>query len=149
MARNHATLTAPSAIALAAGVAKTVMQLTAPANVIDVVHGIDVTFDGTSSSAVPTIIKIVRQTTAGTMTAQAPKKTKDTSTALGSTGAINATAEPTEGDVLLTFHVHPQAGVLMPLPLENEIEVPGGQRLGIVVIAPAAVNCLPSMKIEE
>lgn len=149
MARNGFTLITPAEVALSAATVKTVAQVIAATNVIAAVTGLEITFDGISNTEAPVNVEILRQTTAGTMTSQTPKKTKDTSTALGVTGSYNATAEPTAGDILKVFHIHPQAGVTMPLQLENEIEIPGGGRLGVRVTAPAAVNCLLTITGEE
>lgn len=149
MARNGFTLVTPSEVALAAATAKTVMQLVSATNVILAISGLEVTFDGVSNTAEPTMVEVLRQTTAGTMTARTPLKIKDTSTALQATGQVNATAEPTAGDVLKVFHVHPQAGVTLPLDLQGEIEVPSAGRLGVRITAPAAVNCLVTLTGEE
>lgn len=149
MARNFFTHVTASEVALVAATAKTVAQIVAPTNQSLAIHGISVTFDGTSNTAEPAIVEVLRQTTAGTMTARNPLKTKDTSTALQATGQVNATAEPTAGDVLRAFHIHPQAGAVIPLPLEREIVVAGGGRLGIRITAPANVNCLTTMDGEE
>lgn len=149
MARNNFSQTNSAVVALAAATTKTLLQLIAPAGTIIAVHKASITFDGVSNTAVPVKIEILRQTTAGTATARNPLKTKDTSTALGTTGSENATAEPTAGDILETFHIHPQAGGVFALPLENEIEIPGGGRLGIRATAPAAVNALAVFRGEE
>lgn len=149
MSRNGFAHTPTAEIALVAATAKTVLQLIAPASVILAVNGAWVSFDGVSNTAEPVLVEILRQTTAGTMTARNPLKTKDTSTALGATGGVNASAEPTAGDVLKTFHLHPQAGVIIPLDFDKEIEVPGGGRLGIRITAPANVNCLAGFEGEE
>lgn len=149
MARQGFSHTPTAEITLVAATAKTVLQLVAPANVILAVNGAWVSFDGTSNTAEPALIEILRQTTAGTMTARNPLKTKDTSTALQATGQVNATAEPTAGDVLKTFHVHPQAGVIIPLDFDKEIEIAGGGRLGMRITAPANVNCLAGFEGEE
>ena len=149
MSRNGFSHTPTAEIALSAATAKTVIQLIAPANVILAVNGAWVSFDGISNTAEPVLVEILRQTTAGTVTARNPLKTKDTSTALGSTGGVNASAEPTAGDVLKTFHLHPQAGVIIPLDFDKEIEIPGGGRLGMRITAPAAVNCLAGFEGEE
>ena len=149
MARNYGALTTSGEIALPAGSPKTVLQLIAGANNIVAVTGFELSFDGVTNSAEPVQIQLVRQLDAGTMTARNPVKTKDKGTNLQSTGQENATAEPTAGDVVKTFHVHPQAGVLYPFTLDGEIEIPGGGRLGLNVAAPAAVNCLATITFEE
>lgn len=149
MARNFGALTTSGEIALSAATAKTVLQLVAPSGTILAVHGFEVSFDGVSNTAEPVIIKLMRQTTAGTVTSRTPLKTKDRSTALAATGGENASAEPTAGDLLKTFHVHPQAGVVYPFTLDGELELPGGGRLGLQLTAPAAVNCLATINFEE
>lgn len=147
MARNGFALTTSAEIALSAATAKTVLQLVAPANTILVVKEITVGFDGISNTAAPVQVILERQTTAGTMTSRTPLKTKDTSTALAATGQENASAEPTGGDRLLAMEIHPQAGaVIVP---DGEIEVAGGARVGLVLTAPAGVNCHATIRGEE
>jgi hypothetical protein len=91
-----------------------------------------------------------RQTTAGTATARAPlKKDDDLSTALRATGQENFTAEPTDSDIILTYLVHPQAGVQYPLPLPGEIIIGSGDRLGVKMTAPAGVNTAVTIEAEE
>ena len=65
-------------VALSAAVARTVIQMVAPANHRVVLTGWGVYFDGTSANAEPVQVEIVLQTTAGTMSALTPAK-KDTS----------------------------------------------------------------------
>lgn len=150
MARNYFSLATPAEVALVAATAKTVLQVVSASNVIVAIQEVMVTFDGVSNTAEPAVIKILRQTTAGTMTSTTPLKTKDRSTALSTTGQRNASAEPTAGDILAMFHVHPQAGVIHSLSLpDGEIEMAGGTRLGIEITAPANVNCLATIKGEE
>lgn len=149
MARNHASLTTSAEVALAAATAKTVLQLVAPANTILAVTGFSVSFDGISNTAEPVQVVLLRQTTAGTATSRTPLKTKDTSTTIQATGQENATAEPTAGDILKTFHIHPQAGALYPFTFDEEIELAGGGKLGLRLTAPAIVNCLATINFEE
>jgi hypothetical protein len=150
MARNHFALTTSGEIAAAVGAFKTVLQLVAPSGIIVAVQECLLSFDGVSNTGEPVQWELLRQTTAGTMTARNPLKTKDTSTAVQATGQENATAEPTAGDILACGHLHPQAGMLYPLPLpDGELELAGGGRLGLRINAPAAVNCRATIKGEE
>lgn len=154
MARNNWSLVTSAEVALSAGVAKTVLQYTAPnANVLSAVQELLVTFDGTSNTAEPVNIQLLRKTAAATVTAETRKKTKDTSTALPTESANtgrNASAEGTDGDVLKVFHIHPQAGVVYPLALpDGEVEVPGSGILAVKITAPAAVNCLVTLSGED
>lgn len=151
MARNFFTLTTPDTeVALTAATAKTVLQLVAASGVRVAIQTVTVSFDGTSNTAEPVVILLERQTTAGTMSARTVyKKDNDISTSLQVTGLHTATAEPTSGDPVLVYHIHPQAGAQYPLPLPGEIILAGGGRIGIKIKAPANVNCLATIEGEE
>lgn len=150
MARQFITLTTSAEVALTGATAKTVLQLVAASGVRVAVQTVTISFDGTSNTAEPTVIQVRRQTTAGTATSRAPlKKDNDVSTAIQATGQENFTAEPTDSDIVLTYHIHPQAGAQYPLPLPGEIVMAGGGRLGIKITAPANVNCLATIEAEE
>lgn len=149
-ARNYMTLTTSVDVALVAATAKTVVQLVAATNVRVAIQTITVSFDGTSNTAEPVTVIVRRQTTAGTATARAPlKKDDDIATALSSTGQENFTAEPTDSDILLTYLVHPQAGVQYPLPLPGELIIGSGDRIGVKMTAPAGVNTSVTVEAEE
>lgn len=149
MARVRLAATTQGEIAAAVGAAKTVLQIVAAANHPIAVKGYSVSFDGTSASAEPVQVDVLRQTTAGTMSAGTPVEETNTGTTLQTTSQINATVEPTAGAVLRRYEVHPQSGVLEKFTIEDEIMVGGGGRLGIRVTAPAAVNVLASISVEE
>ncbi|MGH7393661.1 MAG: hypothetical protein ACREM3_30030 [Candidatus Rokuibacteriota bacterium] len=150
MARNNFSLTTSAELALSAGVAKTILQLVPSASVLVALQQICLSFDGISSTAEPIKCDILRQTTGGTMSSRTPFKTKDHATGLVTQGQENATVEPAAGNLLMTWHIHPQAGVIYSLPLpDGEIEIPGGERLGLRLTAPANVNCLATLMAEE
>lgn len=149
MARNTFSLTTSAAVALTAATEKTLVQLNSGAAMITAITGLDITFDGTSNSAVPVIVKIIVVSTAGTGSARNPIKTKDTSTALLGTGTENHSVEGTNGNILKIFHVHPQAGVVYPIPMRDEIEMAASTRLAVKVTAPAGVNALCTLYGEE
>jgi|SRR5262245_29096439 len=154
MARNNWTLITAAEVALVAATPKTVLQLVSPnANMLEVLQELLVTFDGTSNTAEPVNIQVLRKTAAATVTAQARAKTKDTSTALVTDSAntgYNASAEGTDGAVLALFHIHPQAGTIYPFPLpDGEIEVAGSGIIAVKITAPANVNCLVTLFGEE
>lgn len=142
--------TAGTEIALVAATAKTVLQLRAPANHRLKVLGWGIYFDGVAVDAAPVQIKLLRQTTDGTMTSVTALKLDDS---LGETllasGGKNATAEPTAGDVLEVKEIHPQQGYEKIYPMGQEPIVGGGDRIGILVTAPAGVNCEAEIKYEE
>jgi hypothetical protein len=153
MARNFFTQTPTAVIALAAGVRTCVGRLNAPANQINVVTGLDLTFDGIVVTGTPVFIEVLRVTSDGVgMTARNPLQTVPKATALQSTGAVGPVSAgnlPTASDVLRTHHAHPQAGILYPFPLGKEIENAGGGRLAIFITAPQAVNVTYVLSGEE
>ncbi len=159
MARNYWSLTMTAAQAIGAAANTAIFRLDAPANQITVIQGFDLSFDGAVVTAVPVIIYIGRVTTAGAgMVARLLSRTKDkaaTIQTVGAVGPVTGANLPTAaaagaGDVLKTFHIHPQAGVLYPFPLnDQEIEIPGGGRAAVFVNAPAAVNVLGTVYGEE
>lgn len=151
MARNNFAQTTSVEIAASVGAFKTILQLLTASNVIVAIQQVLVSFDGISNTAEPVQVELLRQTTAGTGgSARNPLKTKDTSTALSTTGLEGITSEPTSGDILVAVHIHPQAGMIYPLPLpDGEIEIPSAARLGLRINAPAAVNCRATIMGEE
>lgn len=138
-------------VALSAGVAKTVLQITAPTNQRVRIVGFGVFFDGAVPNSEPVIVKLVRQSNAGTMSALTLVKTGPVagSETLQTTGSHTATVEPTTTDTVDVFEVHPQAGIEKLFPLGRELVIAGGARLGLVITAPSAVNCLPKIFGEE
>jgi len=137
-------------IALSAATAKTIVQLVAASN-----HRVKVTrwgvfFDGTDVTEEPVQVEIVRQSTAGTSSANTPKKLDDSlAESLQTTARENCTAEPTTGDILYRYNIHPQQGYETVYPFGQEIKVGGGGRLGIRCTAPAAVNVNTFIEFEE
>jgi hypothetical protein len=128
-------------IALAAATAKTVLQVTAPTNQRLLLKRWGVFFDGTSSTAEPVQVRLLRQTTAGTMSTTTPVLLSAGSETVQATAQNTATVEPTAGNVLDVAEVHPQSGFEVIIPFDQIIEIPGGTRIGIEVTAPAVVNC--------
>jgi len=138
-----------SEIALTATQAKTVLQLVAGANSNVRIKEWGVYFDGQNSAAEPVQVRLLRQTTAGTMTALTPVQRNGPSITLLTTAQHTATAEPTAGNVLANREVHPQSGYQEKFAPGDEIELTNGGRVGIECIAPAGVNCRPEIVFEE
>lgn len=150
MARLRTVVTTEGDIALAAATPKTVLQIVAPANQRIAVRGFSVNFDGTASTAEPVTVEVLRQTTAGTMTAATPAKEGDPgSETIQMTAQKDATAEPTAGEILRRYTIHPQSSGEWRLGYDEEIHVGGGTRLGIRLTAPAAVNATAHFACEE
>ncbi len=136
-------------IALSAATAKTVLHILAPANQRLKVLGIGVFFDGVNVIGQPVEIRLLRQTDAGTMSSATPRKIDTYSETIQSTATKTATAEPSAGDVLDVFEVHPQNGYEKIYPLGLEPRVAGGGRIGLECKAPEAVNVRAKLIVEE
>lgn len=137
-------------IALSAAAAKTILQLKAASNHRVKVLAYGVYFDGISSSAEPVVVRILRQTTAGTMTSLTlVKNDESTDETLQTTGQHTATAEPTAGDILKRVEVHPQTGYEYIAPYGQEDLIKGGNYWGIECTAPAVVNVIAWARFEE
>lgn len=128
---------------------KTLVQIVAAANHKVLVRGFGIYCNGVSPTAKPLLVRVLRQTTAGTMSSLTPKKTSSDSETLQTTAQHTASAEPTAGDVLYAFEVHPQSFYEKILPFDAPIEVPGGGRLGIDVVAEASVGAVAMIDFEE
>lgn len=142
----------PAAIAVAVGAAKTLIQLVAPTNIRVKVLGWGVAFDGILTTGQPVGVRLLRQSTAGTMSALTPVNLNSVSETIQSTAQHTATAEPTAGNVLFTGQIHPQQGIVIQYPYGQEIIVPGGGRLGLEVNIPAGqatLNARAHMHCEE
>jgi hypothetical protein len=129
--------------------AKTLLQLVAAANVKVKVSEIGIYFKGTSNSAAPIKVDVLRQTDAGTASALTPKKLDDAQETLQTEAQHTATAEPSAGDVLMSMEVHPQSGFHWQAPFGQDIIIPGGGRLGVRVTAGADVNAIAQAIFEE
>jgi hypothetical protein len=136
--------------ALGAATEETLIQLVAASNHRVKVLGWGIFFDGTSVTAEPVQVKLSRQTTAGTASSLSLVKRDDSiAETLQTSAQQDFTAEPTEGDVLESREVHPQAGFEVWYPLGQEIIIGGGDRLGLIATAPAAVNARAFIVFEE
>lgn len=136
-------------IALTAATAKTVVQIAAPANQRLKIKRWGVFFDGTSGTAEPIQVRLLKQTSAGTMSSLTPVLQVAGSETPQVTAQHTATAEPTAGDVLDMAEVHPQSGYEVIIPFDMPIEVAGGIRVGIECTAPDAVNVRAKIVYEE
>ena len=151
MARIRVVATTEGEVALAAATAKTVLQIVAPTNQRLAILGFSISFDGILATAEPVQVDLVVQTTAGTSSAGTPVKEMVGlgSEAIQTTSRKTITVEPTTTDVLRRYEVHPQSGREVRFGLDDEIILAGGTRLGIRCTAPAIVNCVAHISVEE
>lgn len=137
-------------VALAAGVAKTVLELATPATVRPVLLSWWVEFDGVNASAVPVKVELLRATGAITGTTITPEKYTDFAPASNLTVRHTATAEGTPASSSLEIHrVHPQGGLLIQYPMGREPQAPVSSFLRLRCNSPAVVNVTVGMVWEE
>ena len=147
--------------ALAAGVAETVIQLqTRMGQAIEIVE-IVCNFNGTEGSAVPVLLELCRQRDDGTFSATlVPEALNPLDLRKGAIQTVavgTQTAAPTALHTLHTWQRHPQGGLNYRLPDNRDARagapmkliVPGDNRLGLVVTAPAIVSCSGYIKWRE
>lgn len=132
--------------ALAAATAETVLHLIGSASIKAKIIEWGVSFDGTNPSAEPVVVAIYR-TTADDGTATACSELKfgdpDDPTALLAVKR-HFTVEPTKDSLpLVSYEVHPQAGIVIQYPLGREIGLDNSASAGVAIVAtaPAVVNC--------
>jgi hypothetical protein len=150
MAALQFELAVPS-IALTAATAKTVAQIKAPANQRVKILGFGFYFDGTTNTAVPVQLRILRQSTAGTMSGATPVADEPELTeTIQSTCQTNATAEPTLSSTLRVISIPAYNGMYeCPAAFGQEIIIGGGGYLGFEMNAPAGVNVRGWIRAEE
>lgn len=130
--------------------AKTLVQIIAAANHRVLIKQVSVCFRGTSNSDAPVLIQILRQTNAGTMSSQTlTKQSPGDDETLQTTATHTATGEPGSGDLVQSYAIHPQQGMIWQHTFGDPIIVPGGTRLGVVVTAGADVNAVVTILGEE
>lgn len=135
-------------VALAADTAKTVLQVSAPAQQRVLIHELRIEAKGTNPVGAPIKVRLLRQTTAGTMTALTLQKSDSTDDeTIQATAQHTATVEPTAGAVLRTMELHPQASRVEQLA--RPLIVPGGTRLGIEVTSTQALSVAVGVLGEE
>lgn len=127
---------------------KTMCQLATPATTRAEIIEWSVSFNGTSASAVPALVQLNRQTSAGTGgvagTAFQQDLADPTAGVTVLTGPLAATwtAEPTAGSIVSQDYYTPVGlGPAWQYPLGRGIVVPISARIAIVVTVPVAVNC--------
>src|SRR5688572_30205052 len=98
--------------ALAAATAETLVQLRGATAVKAKVVKWSVSFDGVSSTEAPVVVRLLRQTTDGTGTGATEVAWDPDNPTANITSFHSFSAEPTAGEVLETYEVHPQGGCL-------------------------------------
>jgi hypothetical protein len=135
-------------VALAAATVKTCLQIATPATVRAKIRGFSISFDGVTAANVPGLVEILRQTTAGTMTALTPAPVDSSAPASLATASHTATAEPTAGTVIWRRRITPNGGLFeMYWPDDkDQLVVPISGFLGIRCTFAQVVNVSPSLE---
>jgi hypothetical protein len=129
---------------------KTLLQLLAATNQRVRLLEIAVAFHGIVNTNEPIQTDVMRQSTAGTMSALTPVTLDDDlAETVQTTAQHTATAEPTAGNILATWAIHPQTGLVYQVPKADEIMIKGAGRLGLCTTAPNSVNADAYLKFEE
>jgi hypothetical protein len=141
----------PTVVALAAGTAKTVLQVAVPATTDIMILAWSVSFDGASGTAVPVICQLLDGDVAATVTSLTPEtygnNQQPASLCVGGAAltGYNASAEGTLTTVTVADqqHVHPQAGYGIWFPEGSRRRVGISRFLRVRCQAPAVVNVIP------
>lgn len=132
---------------VAATPGKTILQLTNPSTQRLRLKELELSFDGVSATGVPCLVRLARQTSAGTPTGNStptPVQVDPGGPAALQTAVVAGsaawTAEPTLSDLLWNMRIHPQSGAIYQYVLGGEDLIAASGRLGLVIVAAAAVN---------
>lgn len=130
---------------------QTLIQIVCAANVRATVKGWGIYGKGVVTTDSPVLVQLIRQTGAGTSSANTPQlKDPSVPETPQTTARDTFTAEPASDDVIVkSFDVHPQSGFSEYFPLGGEIVVPGGGRLGVKATAAATVTMSAFIDFEE
>jgi len=149
MARLRCTATTEGEITLPTA-SRTILQLKAPTNQRAALLVFSVSFDGTSATAQPVQVSLVKQTSSAPGAAAATEiKDGPGSETIQCVVVKNSTADPGTQAVHRRYEVHPQSGLERVFGPDEEIIIAGGEYLGIVCNAPAAVNVTGHIVWEE
>lgn len=134
-------------VALSAATAKTVLQIVAAANHRVRIDKIVASFEGATAGIAAAQVRLLKQTTAGTMSALTlVKDNADDGETLQTTAQHTATAEPTAGDVIESQFVPSYHGQRI---FVGPFWINGGDRLGIEVTSAEAIDCIVSAYGDE
>lgn len=139
-----------SNIALVAATAKTVIEGVVSANGPPPEWiALELTFDSITSTAVPVRVDFCTYAATGTGTTYVPKKSGQSVGAAVSTWKINDSVEPITPIILASWWIPPTIGLFYQWPLGREVFHPISTVQGIRLTAPAGVNVIANLMIEE
>jgi hypothetical protein len=141
-------------LALGGAVAKTVLNVVAPASFGIVLVGFEISFDGVAAAAAPVLVEVGQcsQAGPGTPAGSPPTPTQGRGQVIahGCTIAFNYSAEPSVIVPVYDWWLDPYKGVFDRLwPLGRELEQGVSKGLCVRVTPPAAVNARVSIEWER
>lgn len=149
MARLRFALATTAEVALTTSL-KTVASLTTPANQRVAIRGFSVAFDGVSTTAGGAEVQLTIHSTSGTFSAATlNREVRGTTEAINTSGNFNATVEPVVSAILKSYEINQMTGYERAFAQDEEIELAGGERFGILIRASSAVNCHAVINAEE
>ena len=135
---------------VAAATEETLFQLVTPSTRRARILEIAVGLRSVTSTDQAALVKLLRQTSAGTSSGTLTPRAHDPADpAALCTAAITFTAEPTAGDVLKTWNVVVQSGLLVYPLLDAELFMAVSTRLGLSVNSPQAQSVLAYVTWQE
>ena len=147
---NLYTVTGGAAAAVAA--VKVMAQLATGASVDAVITQLDVTMDGTSSTATPVTVDIAAESGASSVggAAYTPNKYGNPAgRAAATTARVNDTTDGATPTVVKQWYVPPTAGLIIQSPLDREKGTGVSGFLAFRINAPAAVNYKANVEFAE
>jgi len=140
MARMRFVLASTGEIAVTTAL-KTVLSLTNAANTRVAIRGFGVAFDSIGSTAGGAEVRLVIHSTSGTFTgATLRKDVRGTTEAFDTSGNHTATVEPVVSEVLRSYTINQMTGYERAFAQDEEIELAGGDRFGLQIIASSGTN---------
>lgn len=137
-----------SAVSLSAATAKTIVELATGTGVVANIVEVAITFNGTSATAVPVLVELIKSTATCTGTAITALGL-NTAVAATTTAKHTATVEGTSPTVLQAWYVPPTSGIVIQYPLGREPAALASMFVGVRCTAPATVSCAVNVNFEE
>lgn len=135
-------------IALSAATLMTIVKVVPASNHPAKLKSWSVAFDGTSSTAEPVVCSLQFLAAAGTFSSLTGVQTAGPSVTVQAAGGHTCTSEPAKGGLIDRQNVHPQSSYSYTFPFGEEPDLTGNG-VGIVCTAPAGVNVIGCLRIEE
>lgn len=131
---------------------KTQLTIKAPANQRLKIKGFEVFGKGTSTTDTPVKVEIglvTADSVPGTSTPTVTPHDGDYAETAQGTYKTGYSTEPTYGNILRTWEVHPQTGLIVYFPLHDEIKLKGAQELGVRLTSTQAETMSLNAIVEE